>query len=268
VTGGYVYRGSNFPGLAGVYLYADFCRGRLWGMAKDAGNQWFHVQIQDTGYTISSFGEDEQGELYITDYGSGSVLRLVKAPVLTANVDSQAARDGFIIETSENSSRGGFTNSAAGMIRMGDQLKNQQVLGILSFSTSGLPDSAVILSAKLSFRKASILGTDPFTILSPLQADIRSGYFGQTPELEASDFQAAANRLRIAGVVVPLPGSFYSLPIGRGIPSINKTGLTQLRLYFTVADNNNLSADLINIYSDENATPGSRPRLTIKYYLP
>src|SRR5258706_14860578 len=68
VTGGYVYRGSAFPGLVGVYLFGDFCTGNLWGLYKNASNQWVTKLIKDTGYNISSFAEDEAGELYILDY--------------------------------------------------------------------------------------------------------------------------------------------------------------------------------------------------------
>jgi hypothetical protein len=101
-----------------------------------------------------------------------------------------------------------------------------------------------------------------------LQADIRKGFFGTSVALEPGDFQAPASRYYIARAIKPLANNFYTLPLGSGIYSINQTGTTQLRLYFVVQDNNNLSADLLNIYSGENATPASRPRLTLKYYMP
>ena len=268
VTGGYVYRGSAFPALSGVYLYADFCRGKLWGMAKDGSNKWYTVLIRDTDYSISSFGEDEVGELYITDFAGGQVLRLAQGPVVSTILSSQAARDGLIVESSETSSKGGFISPAASIIRLGDQAQNRQVLGIVSFNTSSLPDNAVILSARLTFRKSRLVGSDPLVSLAPLQADIRTGYFGTSPALEPGDFQAAASRQYTAGAITPLANNFYALPLGAGIPYINKAGLTQLRLYFVVQDNNNFSADLLNIYSGENTTLADRPRLTIRYYIP
>lgn len=75
VTGGYVYRGSLVPELQGIYLYADFASGRLWYAYRDATGTWINdVLSPRTGHTISSFGEDDDGELYITSF-SGAVLR-------------------------------------------------------------------------------------------------------------------------------------------------------------------------------------------------
>jgi glucose/arabinose dehydrogenase len=71
VTGGHVYRGAQFPALAGVYLYGDFCSGKIWGVRP--GGQ--AVELLDTDMSISSFGEDETGELYVMDY-RGSVYQI------------------------------------------------------------------------------------------------------------------------------------------------------------------------------------------------
>ncbi len=74
VTGGYVYRGSNFPSLYGYYFYADYCSGRLFSLINDAG--WQSAQLVDTPYNISTFGEDEQGELYLADYATGKLYNI------------------------------------------------------------------------------------------------------------------------------------------------------------------------------------------------
>ncbi len=76
VTGGYVYRGTQFPALVGVYLYGDYCSGRIWGLARE-GDGWRSVLLLETGLNISSFGEDEAGELYVTDLRRGGVYRIV-----------------------------------------------------------------------------------------------------------------------------------------------------------------------------------------------
>lgn len=76
VTGGYVYRGAQFPALVGVYLYGDYCSGRIWGLARE-GDGWRSVSLLETGLNISSFGEDEAGELYVTDLRRGGVYRIV-----------------------------------------------------------------------------------------------------------------------------------------------------------------------------------------------
>ena len=75
VTGGYVYRGAAIADLQGVYLFGDYCTGRVWASWRDSQLQWHTSEFLDTSLRISSFGEDERGELYIVDY-IGRVYRL------------------------------------------------------------------------------------------------------------------------------------------------------------------------------------------------
>ncbi len=80
VTGGYVYRGTAIPSLAGTYFYADYCQGWVrsfrWsnGSATDP-REWTAL----SGGQVSSFGEDAQGELYILSAG-GRVAKIVPQP--------------------------------------------------------------------------------------------------------------------------------------------------------------------------------------------
>jgi glucose/arabinose dehydrogenase len=76
ITGGYVYRGSDFPSLYGYYFYGDYCSGRLFSLRKDATLGWQATQLLDTAYNISTFGEDEQGELYLADYSTGRLYQI------------------------------------------------------------------------------------------------------------------------------------------------------------------------------------------------
>ncbi len=71
VTGGYVYRGSEVPGLAGIYILADYCSGLLWGVGMDESGSWIASEPRETGLNISSFGEDKAGELYAIDLNGG-----------------------------------------------------------------------------------------------------------------------------------------------------------------------------------------------------
>lgn len=75
VTGGTVYRGQNYPNMNGIYFYGDYCSGRLWGLQR-SGNAWQNTLFSDTPYSISSFGEDQAGNVYITDYGSGNIYKI------------------------------------------------------------------------------------------------------------------------------------------------------------------------------------------------
>lgn len=77
VTGGVVYRGSRLPEMQGVYLYADYCTGRVWGLARDHQGNWLEAPLFDNAGRISSFGEDEAGEVYLVDH-AGRILKLDK----------------------------------------------------------------------------------------------------------------------------------------------------------------------------------------------
>lgn len=77
VTGGYVYRGAQFPALQGVYLYGDYCSGTLWATWSADGTGWNTALLLESDTTLSSFGEDEVGELYITDLANGVLSQVV-----------------------------------------------------------------------------------------------------------------------------------------------------------------------------------------------
>jgi glucose/arabinose dehydrogenase len=75
VIGGFVYRGSAIPALVGAYVFGDFGNGRIWGLRQGSSGAWERTQLAASGKSISSFGRDETGELYVVDY-SGLVWRL------------------------------------------------------------------------------------------------------------------------------------------------------------------------------------------------
>jgi glucose/arabinose dehydrogenase len=75
VTGGYVYRGADHTELGGIYIFGDFCSGRIWGLQQN-GVDWVHQLIASTTLRISSFGEDEAGELYVADMTGGEIFKL------------------------------------------------------------------------------------------------------------------------------------------------------------------------------------------------
>jgi glucose/arabinose dehydrogenase len=72
ITGGYVYRGSHRD-LQGLYVYGDYCSGRLWTMSANGSGETIR---RDTSLNISSFGESEAGELFLTDL-NGSLYRVI-----------------------------------------------------------------------------------------------------------------------------------------------------------------------------------------------
>ena len=77
VIGGYVYRGVAIPWLTGVYVYGDFCTSQVFGLRYADGEVVEHKLLADTGLRIASFGQDNDGELYVLSQGEG-IYRLVK----------------------------------------------------------------------------------------------------------------------------------------------------------------------------------------------
>ena len=73
VAGGYVYRGTRIPALSGYYIFGDYCTGDLWTLVKYRG-VWRRSVLRGMPYLISSFGEDDSGELYVVDH-NGPVYR-------------------------------------------------------------------------------------------------------------------------------------------------------------------------------------------------
>ncbi len=76
ITGGSVYRGQAYRALQGVYLYGDFCSGNIWAYWRGTDGKVHNELVLPNAAAMSSFGEDEAGELYIADFG-GFVHRIV-----------------------------------------------------------------------------------------------------------------------------------------------------------------------------------------------
>ncbi len=77
ITGGYVYRGQMFPSLVGIYFFGDFCSGTIWGLTHASDGTWQTVELLQSGLSLSSFGEDEEGELYIADMQGGAIFQII-----------------------------------------------------------------------------------------------------------------------------------------------------------------------------------------------
>ena len=78
MTGGFVYRGPSYPSLTRTLLFCRLWLGKIWSLTR-SGSTWSSAKqlVIDTTYAISSFGEDEAGELYVVDITSGGIYKLV-----------------------------------------------------------------------------------------------------------------------------------------------------------------------------------------------
>jgi photosystem II stability/assembly factor-like uncharacterized protein len=289
------YGGSMFVGGDSTRLYAATGFGLFF--SSNVGDSWTvaagalgQLQIMALGYatmdghtilyaatnggsagTTSSMAADTP--LAALAMGSNlveaGIYRYVQVPK-SKTFYSSGAQDGWVLETGETTSKGGTMNSTATTFRLGDDKAKKQYRGILSFSTKGLPDTAVIIKVTLRVRKQSITGGgNPITTFQGFVADIKKGYFGTTA-LQTADFQTAASKTY--GPFKPaLSGSWYSIDLTGGKAYINKlssySGLTQIRLRFKLDDNNNTTANYLSLYSG-NASSSYRPQLVIEYYVP
>ena len=90
VIGGYVYRGPSSIRMDGIYFFGDFMCGWIWGLKQvqtNGQNATVMAHIASPGFLITTFGEDEQGQLYVADY-RGGIYRLydkrqVETPLFT-----------------------------------------------------------------------------------------------------------------------------------------------------------------------------------------
>jgi glucose/arabinose dehydrogenase len=91
VTGGMVYRGPN-PFLQGTYFYGDFCSGNIWGLKYD-GTLWQNALLLKAPFSISTFGEDEAGNLHVADYSGGNIYGISAVPMTLVTPADQTSFD-------------------------------------------------------------------------------------------------------------------------------------------------------------------------------
>lgn len=78
VTGGYVYRGTRFPGFFGKYIYGDYCSGKIWMLERRPGNTPVNTLVYDhSNNSITTFGEDAEGNLYFADASMGAIYQIL-----------------------------------------------------------------------------------------------------------------------------------------------------------------------------------------------
>ena len=187
---------------------------------------------------------------------------------LSIRFKSVGAYDGWILESGENTNTGGILDKNATTFNVGDDQRNRQYKGILSFDTSTLPDNAVVISAQLKIKRQNVVGTDPFGTHGALRAEIRNGAFSNGVALQAADFSAAASPRALPDPFAGLTFSWYAAQINNAnLLFINPSGVTQFRLSFSQDDNNDRNGDSMKFFSG-NSPAANQPELILTYSLP
>jgi alpha-tubulin suppressor-like RCC1 family protein len=177
---------------------------------------------------------------------------------------SIAAKDGWVLESTETSKKGGKADSSSTTLIVGDSAKNQAYRSVLHFDTTSLPNNAVIIKATLTLKKQSLKGD--VKPLGNLWLDMKQKNFGSTASLKANDFEATAGKTWVGKFKVS--GNTYTAILkdtAKGY--ISKTAATQFKLGFNYGDNNDKGDDYLKFYSG-NASSSLRPSLVIEYYVP
>ena len=193
---------------------------------------------------------------------------------ITETFRANGRNDGWVLESSEDSNKGGSSNSRTTSLYLGDDNQDRQYRIILDFPTDPLPDNAIISRVLLMLKGAGGAGTNPFLTHQNILVDIRSGpfgYFGPFPfrGLQNMDFQSPAS-LDSVGVIQdnPFYGWYWTWLDGSAFRYVNRYGITQFRLRFQLDDNDDRGYDYLKFYSGNSGNLADRPQLVVEYYLP
>ena len=167
VTGGFVYRGMGSPGMRGMYLYGDYCTGIIWALEK-RGGVWSNRQVLSSGFAITTFGEDEAGEIYVANGGAGTVFRIdgSAAPRLTSNAVTNAASfaGGMVAGSLATAFAAGVRDDAG--VAVADRVPLPGAIGGVSVSVGGM--AAPVHSV------SSVAGTEQVNFQAPFEMAGRS----------------------------------------------------------------------------------------------
>lgn len=94
VTGGFVYRGCEFPGIYGHYIFADYCSGIFWSVTPDGQGGWNGTQLVNlNNINFSAFGENSAGELFVAGHGTGIISRVTSTSGFLSATDETCEGD-------------------------------------------------------------------------------------------------------------------------------------------------------------------------------
>ena len=113
VTGGFRYRGRQVSALKARYVFADYCSGKIWTAVPSGDGTWARTLLVDTNYSISTFGENEAGELYLADIAAGTIYQFRAFPSFFDTFDDGEAADWTVVDGAWSVVGEALTNAAA-----------------------------------------------------------------------------------------------------------------------------------------------------------
>jgi hypothetical protein len=236
-----------------------------------SGNGSLRLDVLDDDSILSLKGQPLGGAgVGNGSFGAGEEYTINRpdTSAISVRFRSVGAYDGWLLESGENTNAGGTPDRNATTLNAGDDQRDRQYKGILSFDTSALPDNAVIISAQLKVKRQSVVGTDPFATHGALLAEIRSGAFSNSTALQAADFSAAASPGAVRDPFSGLTFSWYAAQVNNAnLLLINKSGVTQFRIFFGKDDNDDMGSDSMKFFSG-NSIEANRPELVVMYSVP
>ncbi len=200
VTAGYRYRGAAEPRLGGVFLYADFCTGEVFGTVPRCDGAWESRVLLDAPFNVTAFGEDESGEVYLTEFaGTDSKVHLLGLAPGSGGPDLAVSPTG---------------------VDFGDVAVGDTVSTVLSLSnTNAGPEALKLASMALSdprfeidFLSGATGCRHPSRCLAPgescnLELSFRSDDQGAVAESLILDGNFAGELVPLDAQVVPCPGA-------------------------------------------------------------
>jgi hypothetical protein len=241
------------------------------GLNTGAGNGTIRLDVLDDDSILNSRDQPLGGAGTANGSFSGGEVYTINKSIKTtvsATFKSEAAYDGWILESSETSKAGGTFEKRSTTLNAGDDQRDRQYRSILSFDTSSLPNNAVIVSAQMKIKRQDVVGADPFGTHGVLVLEIRNGVFGSSTELQAGDFSSLASSGAVRDPLAALTSSWYASELSTtNLALINRAGRTQFRVFFSKDDNDDLDSDYMKFFSG-NAPDANKPELIVTYSVP
>src|SRR5436309_2435105 len=238
ITGGYRYRGARFPQLVGRYFYGDFCSGRIWG-ATESDQAWSSTALTDTPPYITSFGEDEGGELYVVHYGGGSdgalqrVVELSQSFLLTVN--RTGAGTGTVVSAPAGIDCGNVcsrTFGAGAVVTLtATFLLPDFALAVTTAGPGSVSSNPAGISCDPTCRAAFAPGTTVTLTATAAAGATFSGWGGTCAGTTAlCPVMMTAARSVTATFTTTFDGAFADDPLAAGVTLVKAVHVTDLRL--------------------------------------